>query len=249
MRQIVWACVLLIIGMVAVTSAIPMGSENATMGNESNATGAPGNQTMGNQTGNMTLVDVIQQDPNLTTLSTALDAANLTGALQTGGPYTVFAPDNAAFEALGNETVGTLLSNQDQLTAVLQYHVVAGEYTPEQLMNMTQQQNQTDGGIFGFLSGLFGGGQNETQNQTGNMTGNGTTLQTLLGENITVTQENGQLVLNNDTYVVQDINTSTGVLYVIDKVLIPPNMTIGNMTGNQTMGNQTTDNITGNQTA
>ncbi len=252
MKQIVWACVLLIIGMVAVTSALPMGSENATTGNQTNMTSAAGNQTMGNQTGNMTLVDVIQQDPNLTTLSTALNVANLTGALQTGGPYTVFAPDDAAFEALGNDTVGALLGNQDQLTIILQYHVVPGEYTPEQLMNMTQQQNQTSGDIFSFLSGLFGG-QNETQNQTGNMTGNETMLQTLLGENITVTQENGQLVLNNDTFVVQEINTSTGVIYVIDKVLIPPNMTVsnlttaGNMTGNQTMANVTTGNVTGNQ--
>ncbi len=87
--------------------------------------------TGGNQTENMTVAEVIDEEQNLTILSTAINATNLTETLSTGGPYTVFAPDDAAFEALGNDTINQLLNNTDQLTAILQYHVVEGNYTTE----------------------------------------------------------------------------------------------------------------------
>ncbi len=69
---------------------------------------------------------------NFSTLLDALDAAGLTSTLQ-GGSYTVFAPTDAAFDALPAGTLDGLLADTDALTDVLTYHVVQGEYTEAQL--------------------------------------------------------------------------------------------------------------------
>lgn len=72
-----------------------------------------------------------------TTLVAAVTAADLVETLSGEGPFTVFAPTNAAFEALPAGTVDTLLlpENKDQLTAVLTYHVVAGSYSAEDVVD------------------------------------------------------------------------------------------------------------------
>jgi uncharacterized surface protein with fasciclin (FAS1) repeats len=76
------------------------------------------------------IVEIAVGNPDFSTLVAAIQAAELGGALSGDGPFTVFAPDNAAFDALPGGTVATLLQpeNKDQLTAVLTYHVVSGEY-------------------------------------------------------------------------------------------------------------------------
>ncbi len=76
------------------------------------------------------IVEIAVSDDNFSTLVAALQAADLVGALQGDGPFTVFAPTNDAFAGLPHGTVETLLQpeNKDQLAAVLTYHVVAGEY-------------------------------------------------------------------------------------------------------------------------
>src|SRR5690606_10304790 len=61
------------------------------------------------------------------TLVAALSAADLVEVLQGDGPFTVFAPTNAAFEKLPEGTVEGLLEDTDALTAILLYHVVAGK--------------------------------------------------------------------------------------------------------------------------
>ncbi|MFN7714371.1 MAG: fasciclin domain-containing protein [Pseudanabaenaceae cyanobacterium] len=63
------------------------------------------------------------------TLVTAVQAANLVDTLAQGGPFTVFAPNDAAFAKLPNGTITTLVQNIPQLTRILTYHVVAGKYT------------------------------------------------------------------------------------------------------------------------
>jgi uncharacterized surface protein with fasciclin (FAS1) repeats len=75
-----------------------------------------------------TIVDVAVGTPELSTLVAAVQAGDLAGTLSGPGPFTVFAPVNAAFEALPDGTVETLLqpANQDQLRSVLTYHVVPG---------------------------------------------------------------------------------------------------------------------------
>ena len=75
------------------------------------------------------LVKAVAANAELSTLVTALKAAELTEALQGAGPFTVFAPTNAAFEKLGKEKLADLLKpeNKEQLIAVLKYHVVPGK--------------------------------------------------------------------------------------------------------------------------
>lgn len=83
------------------------------------------------------IVEVAQETPDLSTLVKALTAAELVETLEEPGPYTVFAPTNAAFKALGSETLNSLLkpANKDQLTEILTYHVVPGELTSSELSN------------------------------------------------------------------------------------------------------------------
>ncbi|MEZ5076747.1 MAG: fasciclin domain-containing protein [Solirubrobacterales bacterium] len=80
------------------------------------------------------IVEVAAETPDLSTLVEAVTAAELVETLEEPGPYTVFAPTNAAFEALGG-TLETLLepANQEELAAVLTYHVVPGELTAADL--------------------------------------------------------------------------------------------------------------------
>src|SRR6056297_1316641 len=75
------------------------------------------------------IVDLAVATEDLSTLVTAVKAAGLVETLQGGGPFTVFAPTNAAFEALPEGVLEMLLKpeNKDQLTAVLTYHVVPAE--------------------------------------------------------------------------------------------------------------------------
>ncbi|MCH8489144.1 MAG: fasciclin domain-containing protein [Oceanicaulis sp.] len=77
-----------------------------------------------------TVVQIASENDDFSTLVAAITAADLADALSGEGPFTVFAPNNAAFDALPAGTVDSLLEdeNRDQLTAILTYHVVAGEY-------------------------------------------------------------------------------------------------------------------------
>jgi uncharacterized surface protein with fasciclin (FAS1) repeats len=77
-----------------------------------------------------TIVEIAAGNENFSTLVAAVQAAGLVDALSGEGPFTVFAPINDAFAALPDGTVDSLLleENKDQLTSILTYHVVAGEY-------------------------------------------------------------------------------------------------------------------------
>lgn len=83
------------------------------------------------------IVDNAINASNVTTVVAALSAADLVATLKSEGPLTVFAPNNAAFEALPAGTVDTLLKteNKAQLTTILTYHVVPGRYTSADLSN------------------------------------------------------------------------------------------------------------------
>ena len=84
-----------------------------------------------------TIAEIAAGNPDFTTLVAAVDAAGLGETLSSEGPYTVFAPTDDAFAALPEGTVETLLKpkNQDQLAAVLTYHVVAGEIMAADVMS------------------------------------------------------------------------------------------------------------------
>ena len=75
---------------------------------------------------NQDIVELAQATPELSTLVAAIDAAGLTSTLKGPGPFTVFAPTNAAFEALPEGALETLLANPTVLADLLKYHVVSG---------------------------------------------------------------------------------------------------------------------------
>ena len=82
------------------------------------------------------IVDIAASNDDFSTLVAAVTAADLVDTLKSDGPFTVFAPTNAAFAALPAGTVETLLlpENKDQLVKVLTYHVVPGAVTSDQLV-------------------------------------------------------------------------------------------------------------------
>ncbi|MDD3112643.1 MAG: fasciclin domain-containing protein [Methanofollis liminatans] len=236
------ACILALLALPFAATAVVVGDENATM--------TPVDETgqMDNQTADMTITAYIEQDENLTRLAEAISVAGLFDTLNSGGPYTVFAPSDDAFDALGNDTVNQLMNETDNLTMVLQYHVIEGEYTSANLINMTENQTgnetQSEGGVLEIFSGLLGMG-----NETGNMT----TLTTLAGEDLNVTASDGEVMIENATVTMVDINTTNGVIHIIDQVLVPPGL---NLTAaeNQTVTETTmetgtpAETMAGNQT-
>lgn len=88
------------------------------------------------QTMSADIVDTAVAAGNFTTLATALEAAGLVDTLTGPGPFTVFAPTDAAFARLPAGTLESLLANPDQLRAVLTYHVVAGRVTAANVVKL-----------------------------------------------------------------------------------------------------------------
>lgn len=81
------------------------------------------------------VVSVVQNDPSLSTLASAIAETGLSEDLSAGGPYTIFAPTDEAFAALPEDTRQELLlpENRELLRDVLTYHVVPGQLTADQL--------------------------------------------------------------------------------------------------------------------
>ncbi len=80
------------------------------------------------------IVDTAAGAGEFETLVTAVTAANLVETLKSPGPFTVFAPTDSAFAKLPPGTVEALLNNIPLLTKILTYHVVAGEYSADELV-------------------------------------------------------------------------------------------------------------------
>lgn len=133
-----------------------------------------------------------------TTLVAAVKAAGLVETLQSEGPFTVFAPTNAAFDKLPKGTVETLVKpeNKGTLTTVLTYHVVVGKYNAKDIAKLIKAGN----------------GKAE--------------LKTVQGGILTASMEGKKLVLTDakggKSYVtIADVNQSNGVIHVIDTVVMP----------------------------
>lgn len=78
-------------------------------------------------------------NPEFSTLVTALKAAGLDKTLAGTGPFTVFAPNNAAFNKIPKADLDALLANKAELTKVLTYHVVSGKVAAADFMKMDGQ--------------------------------------------------------------------------------------------------------------
>jgi uncharacterized surface protein with fasciclin (FAS1) repeats len=108
-------------------------------------------------TSSMTIPEIAASNPDFSTLAAAVQAAGLTETLSGDGPYTVFAPTNDAFDALPDGTVETLLKpkNQDQLAAILAYHVVPGEVMAADVQ--PGEVTTVNGATFKVSTGMDGG--------------------------------------------------------------------------------------------
>jgi uncharacterized surface protein with fasciclin (FAS1) repeats len=145
--------------------------------------------------------DIIENAVNSkdhTTLVAAVKAAGLVDTLKGPGPFTVFAPTNAAFAALPAGTVDTLLKPESKatLTKVLTYHVVAGKL---------------DAAAIGKAIMAGGGKAN---------------LKTVSGGTLTATSSGGTVMLTDESggtanVTIADVIQSNGVIHVVDKVLLP----------------------------
>ncbi len=82
-----------------------------------------------------TVADASPADAQLTTFHRLAKVAGLDDTLNGTGPYTVFAPSDAAFSAVPAKTLETLSADKEKLAAVLRYHVLAGKVTAEQVKN------------------------------------------------------------------------------------------------------------------
>ena len=145
-----------------------------------------------------TIVENASQAKNLTTLVAAVKAAGLVDTLSGKGPFTVFAPTNAAFEKLPKGTVDTLLKpeNKDMLVKILTYHVVPAKATSEAAMKMIKDD---------------GGAHNVTTVEGGTIT------LKMDGDKLVVIDEKG----GGAAVTQADVMQSNGVVHVIDTVLMP----------------------------
>ncbi|WP_344708056.1 fasciclin domain-containing protein [Sphingomonas swuensis] len=147
---------------------------------------------------NKTIVENAVNSADHTTLVAAVKAAGLVDTLNGAGPFTVFAPTNAAFAALPAGTVDTLLrpENKAMLTSVLTYHVVPGRLTAADLMSQIRA-----GGGMAMLTTVQGGMLHAR------MDGNRIVIVDAKGGVATVTQA--------------DVLQSNGVIHVTNKVSLP----------------------------
>ena len=146
-----------------------------------------------------TIVELAQGNSGLSTLVAAVQSAGLGETLSGAGPFTVFAPTNAAFEAVPKSARDQLMSpaGKEDLTGILTYHVIAGEVMSPAL-----------------IAAIEGAGEE------------GYAVKTVNGGTITATLEGGKVVLtdaagNKATVTQPDVDASNGVVHVIDKVLMP----------------------------
>lgn len=147
---------------------------------------------------NKNIIENAVNSKDHTTLVAAVKAAGLVETLQGPGPFTVFAPVNAAFDALPAGTVDTLLKpeNKGTLTSVLTYHVIAARLNSKALERMIKQ----------------GGGRAMLKTVQG-----GELTATMSGNDINITDAKG----NTARITITNVNQSNGVIHVIDRVLLP----------------------------
>ncbi|PQB07426.1 beta-Ig-H3/fasciclin [Polaribacter filamentus] len=144
------------------------------------------------------IVGVAASNENFTTLVAAVKAAGLVETLSSAGPFTVFAPTNAAFAKLSEGTVATLLQpeNKATLTSILTYHVVSGKFDAAAVVEAIKANN-----------GAF----TVTTVQGGKL------VASLMEGNVMLKDEKG----NMSTVVIADVAASNGVIHAIDSVVMP----------------------------
>ncbi len=147
---------------------------------------------------NKNIVENAVNSKDHTTLVAAVKAAGLVETLQSAGPFTVFAPDNAAFDKLPKGTVETLVKpeNKATLTGILTYHVLAGKFDAKSIVAAIKKGNGT--ATFTTVAG----GKLKASHK---------------GKDVILTDENG----GTSKVTIADVYQSNGVIHVIDSVVLP----------------------------
>lgn len=145
----------------------------------------------GNRAPAADIVDTAVGAKGFKTLVAAVQAAGLVDTLKSKGPFTVFAPTDAAFEKLEKSKPGTIAmllkpENKDKLVAILTYHVVPGKILAKDVMSLH----------------------------------NGAKVKTVNGKSVSVKNKHG-VYINKSKVVKTDILCTNGVIHVIDTVLLP----------------------------
>jgi len=135
------------------------------------------------------IVDTAIAAGSFTTLVSAVKAADLVGTLKGTGPFTVFAPTDAAFAKLPKGTLDDLLKpeNKAKLQAILTYHVVSGKVMAADVAKLESAK-------------------------------------TVNGQMLTINGKNGIVMVDNAKVAKTDIESSNGVIHVIDTVMMPKDM-------------------------
>jgi uncharacterized surface protein with fasciclin (FAS1) repeats len=147
---------------------------------------------------NKNIIENAVNSKDHTTLVAAVKAADLVETLQSKGPFTVFAPTNAAFDKLPAGTVATLLKpeNKKMLQTILTYHVVAGKMNASDIAKAIKAGKGK--AILKTVSG-------------------GILTAWMKGKDLYITDQSG----NNSKVTIADVNQSNGVIHVVDTVLLP----------------------------
>ena len=146
----------------------------------------------------LNIVETAVSNENFSTLVAAVQAGDLVDALSSEGPFTVFAPTNDAFNNLPDGTLESLLlpENIETLQSILTYHVVAGKFMAEDVVNAI---NENGGEL---------------------------TVTTLQGNDLTLKIWEGSVYVkdtagNKAKVIITDVETSNGVIHAINNVVLP----------------------------
>ncbi len=145
-----------------------------------------------------TVAAIAMKNADFSTLVTAIQTAELAETLNSEGPFTVFAPTNAAFAKVPKATMDNLMmpENKAKLQALLTYHVVAGEWNAETVMTGVKENN------------------------------NKYEVTTVQGEKLMLSMEGDKLTIKDakggkSTVVMADVDASNGIIHGVDTVLMP----------------------------
>ncbi|KUM54905.1 fasciclin domain-containing protein [Rheinheimera sp. EpRS3] len=130
------------------------------------------------------IVDTAVAAGNFSTLVTAVQAAELVDTLKSKGPFTVFAPNDAAFAKIPAADLNALVADKAALTKVLTYHVVAGKVMAADVVKLTSAK-------------------------------------TVQGQDLAIEVKDGKVYVNGAQVIATDIETSNGVIHVLDTVVMP----------------------------
>lgn len=130
------------------------------------------------------IIETAKDDKNFSTLIKAIETANLQNYLSEKGPYTVFAPNNDAFNKIPKKDLENLLKNKKELSDVLKYHVVSGKVKAKDVSKLKKTKS-------------------------------------LLGQDLNIKIKDDKVWINDSNVVKTDIETSNGIIHVIDSPLIP----------------------------